>query len=541
MLLVFFIDWKTIKASYKRERRVQETLSVRGSALFLFALRRMQISPFSDIFLFTKRRGYDSILGKEKMTAFFADYFFLPIYQILMEETTMKMIFQVEDKPKFGALVVFAIQQLLAIMAATLVVPIIVGNGMSSAAALFGAGVGTLVYVLFTAKKSPVFLGSSFAFIGSMSAAFAGAVSVQAGYAGLIIGAVCAGLVYVVIAAIVKVVGVKWINKLMPAVVIGPTVAIIGLSLAGNAVGDLTSGGVKVDGVSVAYPILALLGGLVTLTVTMLCSTFGKKTARLIPFIFGILAGYAFCLVFTLIGMATGNDGLKLLNFAYFTDLVADGVTLKTFLSIPDFTFLTAVKGLDGVSASYVLTVAVAYVPVAFVVFAEHIADHKNISSIIERDLLENPGLHRTLLGDGVGSMVGAFFGGCPNTTYGESVACVAITKNASVATIIAAAVGAILISFISPFIAFVNSIPSCVMGGVCMALYGFIAVSGLKMIQDVDLNKNKNLFVVSVILIAGIGGLTLTFGAVTITSVACALILGILANLLLKNAPEEE
>lgn len=541
MLLVFFINWKTIKASYKRERRVQETLSVRDSALFLFALRRMQISPFSDIFLFTKRRGYDSILGKEKMTAFFADYFFLPIYQILMEETTMKMIFQVEDKPKFGALVVFAIQQLLAIMAATLVVPIIVGNGMSSAAALFGAGVGTLVYVLFTAKKSPVFLGSSFAFIGSMSAAFAGAVSVQAGYAGLIIGAVCAGLVYVVIAAIVKVVGVKWINKLMPAVVIGPTVAIIGLSLAGNAVGDLTSGGVKVDGVSVAYPILALLGGLVTLTVTMLCSTFGKKTARLIPFIFGILAGYAFCLVFTLIGMATGNDGLKLLNFAYFTDLVADGVTLKTFLSIPDFTFLTAAKGLDGVSASYVLTVAVAYVPVAFVVFAEHIADHKNISSIIERDLLENPGLHRTLLGDGVGSMVGAFFGGCPNTTYGESVACVAITKNASVATIIAAAVGAILISFISPFIAFVNSIPSCVMGGVCMALYGFIAVSGLKMIQDVDLNKNKNLFVVSVILIAGIGGLTLTFGAVTITSVACALILGILANLLLKNAPEEE
>lgn len=541
MLLFFFINWKTIKASYKRERRVQETLSVRGSALFLFALRRMQISPFSDIFLFTKRKGYDSILGKEKMTAFFADYFFLPIYQILMEETTMKMIFQVEDKPKFGALVVFAIQQLLAIMAATLVVPIIVGNGMSSAAALFGAGVGTLVYVLFTAKKSPVFLGSSFAFIGSMSAAFAGAVSVQAGYAGLIIGAVCAGLVYVVIAAIVKVVGVKWINKLMPAVVIGPTVAIIGLSLAGNAVGDLTSGGVKVDGVSVAYPILALLGGLVTLTVTMLCSTFGKKTARLIPFIFGILAGYAFCLVFTLIGMATGNDGLKLLNFAYFTDLVADGVTLKTFLSIPDFTFLTAAKGLDGVSASYVLTVAVAYVPVAFVVFAEHIADHKNISSIIERDLLENPGLHRTLLGDGVGSMVGAFFGGCPNTTYGESVACVAITKNASVATIIAAAVGAILISFISPFIAFVNSIPSCVMGGVCMALYGFIAVSGLKMIQDVDLNKNKNLFVVSVILIAGIGGLTLTFGAVTITSVACALILGILANLLLKNAPEEE
>lgn len=451
------------------------------------------------------------------------------------------MIFQVEDKPKFGALVAFAIQQLLAIMAATLVVPIIVGNDMSSAAALFGAGVGTLVYVLFTAKKSPVFLGSSFAFIGSMCTAFAGGVAMQVGYMGLILGAIFAGLVYVVIAAIVKVVGVKWINKLMPPVVIGPTVAIIGLSLAGNAVGDLTTGGVKVDNVSVAYPVLALLAGLVTLTVTMLCSTFGKKTAKLIPFIFGILAGYAFCLVMTLIGNATGNDGLKLLSFEYFSNLVANGVTLETFIQVPDFTFLTAMKGLDGLTGSYVLTIAAAYVPVAFVVFAEHIADHKNISSIIERDLLEKPGLHRTLLGDGVGSMVGAIFGGCPNTTYGESVACVAITKNASVATIIAAAIGAILVSFVSPFIAFVNSIPSCVMGGVCMALYGFIAVSGLKMIQNVDLNKNKNLFVVSVILISGIGGLTLTFGAVTITSVACALILGILANLLLKNAAEED
>lgn len=450
------------------------------------------------------------------------------------------MIYQVEDRPKFGALVVFAIQQLLAIMAATLVVPIIVGNGMSSAAALFGAGVGTLTYVAFTAKKSPVFLGSSFAFIGSMCTAFAGGVSMALGYAGLIIGAVFAGLVYVVIAAVVKVVGVEWINKLMPAVVIGPTVAIIGLSLAGNAVGDLTTGGVKVDGVAIADPLAALLGGLVTLAVTMRCSAYGKKTAKLIPFIIGILAGYVFCLICTVIGNVAGIDGLKLLDFSHFTGLVANGVTLETFISMPDFTFLTAADGFSEVTPSYLLTLVAAYVPVAFVVFAEHIADHKNISSIIERDLLVKPGLHRTLLGDGVGSMIGAFFGGCPNTTYGESIGCVAITKNASVATIIAAAVGAILISFISPFIAFVNSIPSCVMGGVCIALYGFIAVSGLKMIQEIDLNKNKNLFVVSVILIAGIGGLTLNFGAVTITSIACALILGILANLMLKDAPEE-
>lgn len=453
----------------------------------------------------------------------------------------MKLIYQVEDKPKFGATVVFAIQQLLAIMAATLAVPMIIGNGMSSAAALFGAGIGTLVYILFTQKKSPVFIGSSFAFIGPMFAAFAGGVSMSLGYLGMIIGAAFAGLVYVIIAVIVKLVGVEWINKLMPVVVIGPTVAIIGLSLAGNAVGDLISGGVKVDNASVAHPLVAVLCGLVTLAVTMLCSSYGKRTAKLIPFIIGILAGYFVALIFTLIGNAADADALKVLSFDAFRALTADGVSLKTFVSVPDFTFMTAKDGLGELNGSYVASIAVAYVPVAFVVFAEHLADHKNISTIIERDLLKEPGLHRTLLGDGVGSIVGAFFGGCPNTTYGESVGCVAITRNASIYTIITAAIGAILISFLSPFIAFVNSIPPCVMGGVCMALYGFIAVSGLKMIQQVDLNKNKNLFVVSVILIAGIGGLELTFGQVTIRTVATALILGILANLMLKNEPDTE
>ncbi|MBQ6894693.1 MAG: uracil-xanthine permease [Clostridia bacterium] len=442
----------------------------------------------------------------------------------------MKLIYGISDKPKFGQLVIFAIQQLLAIMAATLVVPVIVGNSMSSAAALFGAGVGTLTYVLFTKKRSPVFLGSSFAFIGSMFAAFAGGVSMALGYVGLILGAIFAGLVYVVIAIIVKIAGVEWINKLMPAVVIGPTVAIIGLSLAGNAVGDLQTG------TEMANPLICVLCGLVALFVTILCSTYGKKMARLIPFIIGILAGYAVSLIFTLIGNAFQIDALKVLSFDAFKALVADGVNLSTFVALPDFTFVTAFKGIGEITPSYVGAIAVAYVPVAFVVFAEHIADHKNISSIIEKDLLTDPGLSRTLLGDGIGSMVGAFFGGCPNTTYGESVACVAITRNASVATIIAAAIGAILVSFISPFIAFVNSIPKCVMGGICMALYGFIAVSGLKMIKNVDLEDNKNLFVVSVILIAGIGGLSLAFGKVTLTPVAVALILGIITNIMLSK-----
>ena len=445
----------------------------------------------------------------------------------------MKLNYDIQDRPKFGQLLVFAFQQLLAILAATIAVPAIVGHGMQQSAALFGAGVGTIVYLLFTKFRSPVFVGSSFAFIGSMLAAFAGAVSVQAGYMGLLLGAVFAGLVYVVIALVVKVAGVGWINKLMPAVVIGPTVSIIGLSLAGNAVGDLTLGKVlDAEGNSVASPYICLICGLVTLFTVMLCSAYGKKMTKLIPFILGILAGYAVAAIFTVIGNVTDNPALQVINFNVFQGL--------KFFEVPDFTFLEAFKGAKEINGQYIATVAVAYVPVAFVVFAEHIADHKNLSSVISKDLLEEPGLHRTLLGDGVGSIAGAFFGGCPNTTYGESVGCVAITGNASVVTILATAILAIVISFFGPFVTFLATIPNCVMGGVCVTLYGFIAVSGLKMIQDVDLGQNKNLFVVATILITGIGGLTVSFGKVTLTAVACALILGIVANLLLKNAKEE-
>lgn len=451
----------------------------------------------------------------------------------------MKLYYGIHDKPKFPQLVVYAFQQLLAIMAATIAVPAIVGNGMTASAALFGAGAGTLIYQLFTKFNSPVFLGSSFAFIGSMLAAFAGAVSAQAGYLGLILGAVFAGLVYVVIALIVKFVGVGWINKLMPAVVIGPTVALIGLSLAGAAIKDVFSYGPQ-DGngsfIMTTNIWVSLICALVTLFVVVICSTYGKKTAKLIPFIIGILSGYAVALVFTLIGKATGNAALMIIDFAPFEALVADGVTVKTFFAVPEFTFLTAIKGVKDFDASYIATVAVAYVPVALVVFAEHIADHKNLSSIIEKDLLEEPGLHRTLLGDGVGSIVGAIFGGCPNTTYGESVGCVAITRNASVATITVTAIISMLVAFISPFVAFLDSIPGCVMGGVCITLYGFIAVSGLKMIQKVDLEDNANLFTTSVILITGIGGMALAIGKVTITSIACALILGIITNIVLNK-----
>ena len=440
----------------------------------------------------------------------------------------MNLIYGIKDKPKFGQMLIFAFQQVLAILAATIAVPAIVGNGMSPAAALFGAGVGTIIYQLFTKFKSPVFLGSSFAFIGSMATAFAGAISAAAGFAGILLGAVFAGLVYVIIAAVVKFAGVKWINKLMPPVVIGPTVALIGLSLAGAAINDVFSYGPQ-DGNGafiMSGPAWAsLICALVTLLTVTICSTYGKKMIKLVPFILGILAGYVVALVFTLCG-------IPVIDLSVFQNM--------SIFAVPEFTFLTAFQGIKEIDGGYIATVAVAYIPVAFVVFAEHIADHKNLSTIIDAELLEDPGLHRTLLGDGVGSMVGAFFGGCPNTTYGESVGCVAITRNASVITITTAAIMCLVISFFGPFVAFLDSIPGCVMGGVCVTLYGFIACSGLKMIQKVDLNQNKNLFVVASILIPGIGGMAMAIGNVTLTTTACALILGIIVNLLLSKGSEE-
>lgn len=453
----------------------------------------------------------------------------------------MQLVYGVKDKPKVLHIAILALQQLLAILAATIAVPMIVGNGMSTSAALFGAGVGTLVYQLFTKFKSPVFLGSSFAFIGSMLAAFAGANSFAAlGYVGLILGAAFAGLVYVIIAVIVKLVGVKWISKLMPAVVIGPTVALIGLSLAGAAIKDAFSyGPTDTNGAFVmgTNAWVSFICAMVTLIVVIICSVYGKKMLKLMPFIIGILVGYVVALVFTLIGIGSDNTALQLIDFSVFKDI---GV-----FALPRFTFIEAFQGLKELNGQYVATIAVAYVPVAFVVFAEHIADHKNLSTIIEQDLLDDPGLARTLLGDGVGSVAGAFFGGCPNTTYGESVGCVAITKNASVITITTTAVLSMVISFIAPFVAFLDSIPGCVMGGVCITLYGFIAVSGLKMIQKVDLENSGNLFTTSVILIAGVGGMALAIGKVTLTTVACALILGIIVNLIVnikkKKNDEEE
>jgi len=442
----------------------------------------------------------------------------------------MKLTYDINQTPPLKKNLVYAFQQLLAIMAATLLVPILVdgtGTYMSQPAALCGAGFGTLFYIyIATRKKSPVFLGSSFAFISPL----AGAVAF--GFLGIFLGAVFAGLVYVVIALIIKKTGSAWVNKLLPPVVIGPTVALIGLSLCGSAVNNLNNTAAG------SYNLVAILVGVIAFCITVYASVRGSMGMKLIPFVIGILGAYVIALILTLIGNAASWDALKLVNLDAFKGM--------QLFKVPRFTFLGIFGAYDDAtnkigSFADVISIFVLFAPVAFVTLAEHIADHKNLSTIINRDLITDPGLDHTLIGDGVGSIVGSFFGGCPNTTYGESVGCVAITGNASISTIAIAAVYCIILSFFDPFVCFVNSIPSCIVGGVCIALYGFIAVSGLKMLQPVDLNDNRNLFVVAAILVPGIGGLTLNFGAITISSIATGLILGILINVIFNKRAANE
>ncbi len=444
----------------------------------------------------------------------------------------MKLLYKTHERPTMGRNLVFALQQLLAIIAATVLVPILVNGGtgtgyLSQASALIGAGVGTLIYLSFTKFRSPVFLGSSFAFITPLC------VAAAYGYCGIILGSIFAGSVYVIIALVVRQVGVNWLNKLMPPVVIGPTVALIGLSLAGSAINNVTGAA------SGTYNLLYILVGIVTFLITVIASAKGGKNLRMFPFVIGVLGGYVLAALITVFGYHIGGaEYCKIIDFSVFA-------SIGDFSNwLPNITFVGAIRELFGseellLTGSGVVTLIIAFAPVALVTFAEHVADHKNISTIIERDLLEDPGLDRTLLGDGVGSIAGAFVGGCPNTSYGESVGCVAITGNASVFTILTTSMMCIVLAFFYPVMAFINSIPACIVGGISIALYGFIAVSGLRMFKHVDLDNTKNLYVVASILVPGIGGIALTFGEITISAIACSLILGICVNLILK--PEEK
>lgn len=440
----------------------------------------------------------------------------------------MELIYKVKDRPSPDKIFFFALQQLLAILAGTISLPLIVGNGLSQSAALFGASVGTLVYLIITKFRSPVFLSSSFTFIGSMISAFAGAATMAIGYVGVIFGAILSGLTYILLSIIVHFTGTKWVEKIFPPIIIGPVVALIGLTLAPNAINNIMRGNVLVEGASVANPYLCLGIGLATLIITIIVAVHAKGFVKLLPFIVGILGGYAVAAIFTLIGNGNNIDALKVIDFT----------TLKNIQWVPDFAFLKLGQGFKdladtGTAAKYLFLIFVSYVPISFAVFAEHIADHKNLSSIIEQDLLKDPGLDHTLMGDGVGSIVGAIFGGSPNTTYTESISCVAFSKNASVITIVVTSILGMTISFIAPIMTFFSTIPSCVVGGLSIALYGYISTNGLKMLRHVDLNNIRNVFVISSIFIVGVGGLVIQFSHFEFPPISCALVIGLLVNLI--------
>ena len=460
------------------------------------------------------------------------------------------LIYDISDKPPMSKRLIFAFQQFLAILSATIAVPAMIGLPTQIPAAIFGAGLGTLVYQLFTKFKSPVFLGSSFAFITPLC------IAVFYGYSGIMVGAIAGGLVYVALAIVIHFVGTAWVSRLMPPVIIGPTVTLIGLSLAGNAMGNI----VKADAAQSfsGYNLIALLCGLIAFFTIIICSVQKKYVMpKLIPFVIGIAVAYGVASIFTVIGMIANVDYLKIVDWSpvvdNFVNAQGEFVGISAFFTMPKFAVVEGFKelftgelspeimaatkgGASVIDGAGVLKMIITFLPIAMVVFAEHIADHKNLSAIVEKDLIEDPGLKRTLLGDGVGSIMGTLFGVCPNTTYGESVGCVAVTRNASVITITTTAFMCMILSFFSPLTSALRTIPSCVMGGVCLTLYGFIALSGLKMLKNVDLEQNKNIFVIATILIAGVGGLSIKITeSVEITTIATALILGIVTNAVLN------
>ena len=501
-----------------------------------------------------------------------------------------KLILDVNESPKkISDWIILAIQHVLAMFVACITVPLLVfsgpvtvGEGFANSGAnvpyvnlngvslaqtmiaptLVAAGIGTLIYIVLTKMKSPVFLASSFAYISPMCGAISlGAIPVAMGADGvaraaiagetvigyfgnlwsLPIGMAMVGALYVIVAIIIRFAGVNWLNKLLPTVVIGPVIMVIGLGLSVSAVSNLVSS----SGSHESYNLVALLCGLIGMIVTALCAHYGKKTLSLIPFVMGMVAGYVAAAIFTGIGYyACGNDTFHIIDFSPIVNNFSN-LGVRSFIDYPAFIFVPETfKASVSVTGSQIGSIALLFIPVSLVTICEHIGDHKNLSGIIGRDLLTDPGLSRTLIGDGVATALSGMLCGAANTTYGENVAVVGVTKIASVKVIMLACAMSILLGFLSPIMCVVETIPTCVTGGVSLLLYGFIAASGVKMLinEQVDMSNTKNMFVASVILVSGIGGLILKFvipgtsTAITITSTAFSMILGIIMNLILKD-----
>lgn len=419
-----------------------------------------------------------------------------------------RILLDVNDKPPLLKWLLLSLQHVFAMFGATILVPILVNKAagsevLSIPVALISSGIGTLIYIVCTKGRSPVYLGSSFAFITPMIVAFA-----KSGKESVFTGIMAVGLVYVLVALIIKAVGKKWINKLLPPIVVGPMIMIIGLSLAPTAIEEI---GLNLEKVPWKNIVVALISFLTT----GILAVRGKGFLKVIPFLIGMVAGYISSII---LGMVNLKEVFE-----------------TSFIAIPDF-YIPFVHYKLNFSA--LLTIA----PIALVTISEHIGDHKVLSEIMGKDLITNPGLDNTLLGDGIATFTAGLIGGPANTTYGENTSVVGMTKVASVWVIGLAAIIAIMFGFLGQLTAIISSIPSPVLGGVSILLYGFISVNGLKILiqNKVDFENTKNVIVASSMLVLGLGGAAISIItkniSVSISGMSLAALVGILLNLFIKE-----
>lgn len=413
------------------------------------------------------------------------------------------LILDVSDVPTPGKWIILALQHVAAMFGATILVPILVNSMAGSEVltipvALFTSGCGTIIYIICTKGKSPVYLGSSFAFITPMAVGFA-----SAGTGGVLTGIMAVGILYMLVALIIKIVGKSWLEKMLPPIIVGPMIMIIGLGLAPSAVSQM--------GLIESVNLKSIIVILVTFLTTAIVALKGKGFLKLIPFILGILSGYVVSMLFGLV------DFTQIKNASY--------------LSVPKFV-------LPFLSYKINFGAIITILPVALVTIAEHIGDHTVLGEIIGKDLIKDPGLDRTLLGDGLATFVAGSLGGPANTTYGENTSVVGMTKVASVKVIMLAAIFAIIISFLGKLTAIFSTIPSIVLGSISLLLYGFISVNGLLVIvkNKLDFSKTRNVIICASMLVLGLGGAVLKIGSLSITGMSLAAIVGILLNIFLPK-----
>ena len=421
----------------------------------------------------------------------------------MKQESTVDLLLDVDQRPSAGKGILLSFQHVFAMFGATILVPLILGMPVS--VALFASGVGTLIYMISTGFKVPVYLGSSFAFITAMSLAMkelGGDVSAAQ------TGVILTGFIYVLVAASVRFAGTKWIDKLLPPIIIGPMIIVIGLGLAGSAV---TNAGLVADG-NWKNALVAV----VTFLIAAFINTKGKGFLRIIPFLFAIIGGYLFALT---LGLVDFTPVLK-----------------ANWFEIPGFYLPFSTSGAFKEYNLYFGPETIAILPIAIVTISEHIGDHTVLGQICGRQFLKEPGLHRTLLGDGIATSVSAFLGGPANTTYGENTGVIGMTRIASVSVIRNAAFIAIALSFLGKFTALISTIPNAVLGGMSILLYGVIASNGLKVLikERVDFAQMRNLIIASAMLVLGLGGAILKLGPVTLSGTALSAMTGIVLNLIL-------